>query len=248
MTTKAVPSPTPTPSEQVSYVPRDRPTRFHTLVAGLDSDTEQLVSRALVASGIEVLISTNVFDALFDGDSDSGDEFGCLVLGEDLEQVSYLRSIGMQYPILTLLKDPGARARVMALEVGSDDCLGPRFAAAELVARVHSLSRRRGSVSLSDAVTVGELSLSVEAYTVTFNGNTLILTPTETEILQILMESCGRIVSSSQIGRAVWGESAESRPNLVSVHLSNLRRKLVTSLGTKNKIVTLRSRGYMLTG
>jgi DNA-binding response OmpR family regulator len=154
----------------------------------------------------------------------------------------------MQYPILTLLTDSGARARVMALEVGSDDCLGPRFATAELVARVHSLSRRRGSVSTSEDVTVGELSLSVEAFTVTFNGNTLILTPTETEILQILMESCGRIVSSSQIGRAVWGESVGARPNLVSVHLSNLRRKLVANLGTKNKIVTLRSRGYMLTG
>ena len=96
-------------------------------------------------------------------------------------------------------------------------------------------------------VTVGDLSLSIEEYTATSNGKTLILTPTETAILKLLMESRGRIVSTSQIAQAVWNGSSDGvRPNLVSVHLSNLRRKLGARLNF-DKIVTFRNRGYMLT-
>jgi DNA-binding response OmpR family regulator len=241
--------PEPTPSKLSPSRSTDRLIGRSVLIAGLDSDAQQLVRTALVESGLEVVVTTNVFDALF-GDEDH--EFMCLVLGGNLEEVCnevcYLRSLGLKYPTLALLTDPGVRARVVALEIGVDDCLGPQFAVAELVARVHSLNRRPLLMLEREEVTAGDLSLSIEDYTVTLNGNTLILTPTETGILKLLMESRGRIVSTSQITQAVWNGSSDGlRPNLVSVHLSNLRRKLGASLNF-DKIVTFRNRGYMLVG
>ena len=213
------------------------------LIAGLESDTQELVTRALAVSGLEVFVAVDVFDALFEEEQEH--EFMCLILGENFENISFLRSLGVQFPILTLVTTSGASARVMALEVGSDDCLGPKFAIAELVARVHSLSRRRLPMVEQSELTAGELSLSVEGYTASTNGSTVILTPIETEILRLLMESRGRIVSASRIGCAVWGAGAEVGPNLVSVHVSNLRRKLGVVLGWR-RIRTLRGRGYML--
>jgi len=211
------------------------------LVSGLDAEKEALASRALHSFEFEVTIAADVSETLF-GEEEKA--FACLVLGEQLAEVGYLRDVGVKIPIFMFLTDPGADVRVLALEGGSDDCLGPRFSVAEFVARVRALCRRQNVEPERVSIAAGGLHLSIEEGTASLDGSTVILTPTESRILQLFMENRDRVLSQAQIGQTVWGAGMDVDPNLVSAHISNLRRKLRHGLDS-NMIRTLRNRGYM---
>lgn len=212
------------------------------LASNLDCETEELLTRALLPSNFDLTISPDVFEALF---GEAEPVYGCLILGEELA-VGELRRAGVQLPILTLLPDANVRGRIEVLEMGSDDCLGRPFSVAELVARTYALCRRGGGSGHGNRITVGSISLCSETDTATRDGHDVNLTPTEAGILRLFMENTGRVLSSQQISRAVWGELADVSPNLVSVHIANIRRKIGCALNLSAPIRTLSRRGYLM--
>ena len=212
------------------------------LVAGIDPEGQELICRSLRFAKIEPIVADNPFDAFF-GDEEVS--FECLILGGDLDDIQELRTLGIRTPILAVLKDSVVQTRIDALDAGADDCLGPPFATAELVARARALCRRRNAVSDEWKLTSGDLSLCTETRTARRNGHSVRLTPTETEILRLFIQNQGRVLSADRIARTLWSDPADVSSNLISVHIRNLRRKVVSGLRSPS-IQTLRGSGYIM--
>jgi two-component system OmpR family response regulator len=153
--------------------------------------------------------------------------------------------MGITTPILSLISENNASARIMALQAGADDCLGPVFSVSELVARVDVLCRRANGLGLKRQARESTVSLSFKTQRASVNGKSVLLTHTESLILRLFLENQDRLLSSDQVSSHVWGEEFGASNNLVCVHIANLRRKMDT-LPWPNPIRTIRGRGYIL--
>jgi two-component system OmpR family response regulator len=112
------------------------------------------------------------------------------------------------------------------------------------VARVRVVLRRASGDPASDVIRAGEVSLDRARYEVNLPEKTIPLTPTEFEILATLMSQPGRIFSRAQLLNAAHGVAFESYERAIDSHIRNLRRKLESSDGRPNYIVTVHGVGY----
>lgn len=143
-------------------------------------------------------------------------------------------------PILFLTAADSRRARLDGFEAGGDDYVIKPFDTEELLARVAALLRRAGR---QRSWRVADVVVDDATRTVTRNGNELVLTRTEYELLSVLVQHPGQVLSKEQLLRRVWGFDAWDI-NLVEVHMSSLRRKLEAH--GPRLIQTLRGTGYVL--
>lgn len=151
---------------------------------------------------------------------------------------------GSDLPLLFLTAADTVDDRLAGFRAGADDYLVKPFSMAELLARVQALLRRSGRLA-SDSWQVGDLVVDDGARTVVRGGVPLELTRTEYDLLVMLVQHVGRVLSKTQLLTQVWGFDAYD-PNLVEVHMSALRRKL-ESAGPR-LIHTVRGAGYVLRG
>ena len=131
-------------------------------------------------------------------------------------------------PIVILSGRYDEREKVEALDRGADDYVTKPFGVDELNARLR-VALRHGAGPAADAggrIAVGSLMLDVARHEVLVNGARLELTPREFEILRVLLENRGRLVTKGRLLRAVWGEAYQGEDSYVYVHVSQLRRKL----------------------
>lgn len=142
-------------------------------------------------------------------------------------------------PLLYLTGPDTVDDRVQAL---ADDYVCKPFAIPELLARVGSLLRRSGT-ERSGELRVGDLVIDEATGTVTRRGRTVTLTPTEYDVLTMLVKNAGRVISKPQLLSALWGGDAWDR-NLVEVHVSSLRHKLEQH--GPRVIHTVRGMGYVV--
>ena len=145
-------------------------------------------------------------------------------------------------PILFLTAADGIEDRLAGFEAGGDDYLAKPFSMAELLARTRALLRRAGRLS-SATRQVGDLVIDEGARTVVRSGTVLDLTRTEYDLLCVLAQHPGQVLSKVQLLTQVWGFDAYD-VNLVEVHMSSLRRKL-EARGPR-LIQTVRGVGYVL--
>lgn len=145
-------------------------------------------------------------------------------------------------PILFLTAKDAVSSRLTGFSVGADDYVIKPVVMEEFLARVRALLRRSGRLS-DDVLEVGDLILDEPACVVR-NGETQIeLTAKEFALLAFLMRNRGVVLSKLQITSQVWGYE-EHDPNLVPVHIGNLRRKLEAT--GPRMIHTVRGHGYVL--
>ena len=131
--------------------------------------------------------------------------------------------------------------RVSGLGLGSDDYLPKPFAFAELVARIHALSRRAGA-SLPPTLVRADLQLDPARRVATRAGTRLPLTPKEFSVLELLLRAQGAVVSAEQLLESVWDAHCDPFTNTVKMTMSRLRAKL----GDPPLIVTLPHVGYQI--
>ena len=156
-------------------------------------------------------------------------------------------------PILFLSAKTRDVDKAEGLANGGDDYLIKPFSALELTSRVKALLRRsmmyqpQTAAAPPQTVQSGELSIDLTTGAAALAGNPLTLTETEAQLLRLLAQHRGDVLSAREIYEAVWKESfLPSANNTVMVHIKNLRKKLETDLTQPKYIHTVWGKGYYL--
>jgi two-component system, OmpR family, response regulator len=154
----------------------------------------------------------------------------------------------LDVPIVMVTARTEEADRVMGLEGGADDYVGKPFSSRELLARVRAQARRaRGKVGpRPQRIEVGELVIDGETMTVTLRGERLSLTTYEIQLLRVLAERAGRVLTREQLIELVRGSPDEAFDRSIDVHVSRLRLKLGDDPRQPRLLKTVRGVGYML--
>jgi DNA-binding response OmpR family regulator len=160
-----------------------------------------------------------------------------------------LRRIRMssRVPIIMLTARGDEADRIAGLEGGADDYLAKPFNPRELVARMRAVLRRRGDSTLSDIRRIADLEIDCQQRKVLRRGKDTALTGAEFEILLLLARSPGRVLSRDEIAEAALGRPFGIFDRSIDNHISNLRKKLGTSVDGEERIQNVRGSGYVLT-
>lgn len=133
--------------------------------------------------------------------------------------------------------------KVIGLDLGADDYLAKPFGMMEMVSRVKAVLRRAYKDEKTDIVTVGKLTLNPQTHTVRADGEKVILTLKEFELLHKFMRHPGRVYSREQLLSDIWGADYVGETRTVDVHIGTLR----TKLGECGEYIdTVRGVGYRL--
>ena len=149
--------------------------------------------------------------------------------------------------VVTATMSPSARSsNAMTVKAPSDTVwyLSKPCATPELLARVRAMLRRKENY-LPDLLTVGGLALNRSTYELSWQGKSQSLSGREFQILEMLMERPGFVVTTNQLLSHVWGWDSDVDCSVVWVHISNIRKKLAR-LGAPAGIRFLRGAGYVL--
>jgi two-component system OmpR family response regulator len=148
-------------------------------------------------------------------------------LMDGFEFIERIRKNGDNTPAL-MLSARGDRADITrGLTLGADDYVTKPFGLEELVLRVRAILRRsQFTESVPTVLSCGPITLDEESHTVTFNGESVDLSPTEFRLLHVLLESKGRVLSKSLLLDEVWGINFETETTVVDTYISYLRKKL----------------------
>jgi two-component system, OmpR family, KDP operon response regulator KdpE len=151
-----------------------------------------------------------------------------------------------QVPIIVVSVRDREEDKIAALDAGADDFLTKPFGAGELMARLRVALRRSVLPESEPVYQVDGLSVDLARREVLVNAQSVTLTPTEYDILRILIQHAGKVLTHQQVVHAVWGTGYEADAHLLRVNISNLRRKIETDPSRPRYIVTEPGVGYRL--
>ncbi|MCM0082851.1 response regulator [Geomonas sp. Red32] len=166
----------------------------------------------------------------------------------DLDGIEVIRRIRewSQVPIIVLSVREREDDKVKALDTGADDYLTKPFGVAELLARVKVALRRSLQQAPEPVFQVGELVVDLPHRVVTVRGEQVALTPTEYDLLRMLVVHAGKVLTHSQILKQIWGTAYLEQPHVLRVNISNLRRKIELDPSRPRFIITEPGVGYRL--
>ena len=162
---------------------------------------------------------------------------------DGLTATRHVRSKGYRTPLLLLTARTEVADRVAGLDAGADDYLTKPFALDELLARVRALLRRHAPTSVN-VLELDDLVLDLDARTCTRAGREIELSKTEFDLLELLVERQGRVLSQSQIYDLIWGYDFGPHSKNLAFYIGYLRRKLEAN-GEQRLIHTSRGVGYV---
>lgn len=163
---------------------------------------------------------------------------------DGLTVLKRLRDNGVTTPTLFLTAKCEVYQRIDGLDAGADDYVQKPFSTAELLARVRAMLRRKDNF-VPDIVYIGDLVVNRSTYEISCGEKREPLSKKEFQLMQLLVDRAGNLVSMEQIITHIWGWDATVDTSVVWVHISNIRKKL-EALGSKATISFLRNAGYML--
>ncbi|MFO1402118.1 MAG: response regulator [Steroidobacteraceae bacterium] len=220
----------------------------------VDDDRElcRMLSEYLAPEGFKVT-------AVHDGDEAlyllGRHHFDLIVLDVMLPRIGgldVLRSLRQKLttPVLMLTARGEEVDRVVGLELGADDYLPKPFNPRELVARMRAILRRSLLIEPQpgrrERLDAGPLSLNFSSRTASAHGQTIALTGVEFQILEVLMQQQGNVISREQLTRQVLGRRLTPYDRSIDTHISNIRRKLAPVVAEVS-IVNVRRSGYVFT-
>jgi two-component system KDP operon response regulator KdpE len=198
-----------------------------------DEPMRRAVSLNLAGHGYRVLEATDVASARRVLDAGRPD-LVLLDLGlPDLDGTSLIRGIRREAttPVLVVTARHAEREKIAALDAGADDYVTKPFGMGELHARIRALLRRSAGPAADSqgVVRVGAVELDGPGHDVRVGGVSVRLTPREFDVLRVLLEHAGRVVTHGRLLRAVWGEAYDEESHYVHVYVSQIRRKLAAA-------------------
>jgi two-component system, OmpR family, response regulator RpaA len=153
-------------------------------------------------------------------------------------------------PILMLTALSEIEKKVKGFDIGVDDYLVKPFEMEELKVRVRALLKRSRQIPLSiatrEVLSIGEITLLPESYSVKINDKTVKLTPIEFDIFNLLFQNHGNMVSSAKLLQEIWGYEPDDEIETIRVHIKHLRTKINSIADGKKYIETIYGGGYKL--
>lgn len=225
---------------------------FNVLIVDDDEEFADLVAEFLGAEG--------GFAVAMRHDGESGveaavnEQFDVIVLDVGLPKLNgfeALKQIRQQVdtPVVMLTARGDDIDRILGLEIGADDYIPKPCNLRELVARIRAIMRRldrpRTGESTDDLVVVGDLKIEPGSQSVFRNDELIPLTGAEYLVLEALVESAGQVVDKDSIARQALGRRIMPYDRSVDVHIGNLRKKIGPLDDGRQRIKTVRGRGYL---
>lgn len=158
----------------------------------------------------------------------------------------------LETPIIMLTAKDGEIDKVLGLELGADDYVTKPFSTRELLARVKAQMRRQqkaaaeGAEEAKQGISLFELFIDTDMYTVHKNGEPLDLTHREFELVHYLVKNAGKVMTREHLLQAVWGFEYFGDVRTVDVTIRRLREKIEKDPSKPEYILTRRGLGYMM--
>ena len=217
-------------------------------------DDEKTIRRFLKATltsyGYNVFEATNGAEALEASVSTHPDTI-ILDLGlPDMDGVDVTREIRKRTktPIIILSVREDETDKIAALDAGADDYLTKPFNAGEMLARLRAVMRRLLPRNDEAVFKVGKLTMDIAKHSVELKARPIHLTPTEYDVLKVLILNAGKVMTHGQILKEVWNktEDLEGVSHLLRVTISNLRNKIEPNPDRPSYVLTEPGVGYRL--
>lgn len=151
-------------------------------------------------------------------------------------------------PIIILTARDQEQEKIDALDAGADDYVAKPFSMGELMARIRVCLRRMATGDNDPLLICGGLTVDLSQRRVTVDGREVKLTPTEYEIIKLLAQNAGRVLTHKQLLKAVWGNTNYTDTHYVRVYVGMLRRKIENDPAQPKYIITESGIGYRLMG
>ena len=163
---------------------------------------------------------------------------------DGIDILKYLRSTGVDTPVIIITARDEIEDRALGLDLGADDYLTKPFQLLELRARVQAVIRRFNGRATPQIV-LGGLIIDPAARTVEIEGKAVALSAKEFDILEYIATLNPKVVSSEEIAEHVYDENFDPFSSVLRVHLTRLRKKLADAAGY-DMLLTTRGKGYSL--
>ncbi|MEB5566919.1 response regulator transcription factor [Mammaliicoccus sciuri] len=210
-----------------------------------------------LARFIELELKHEDYEVEICNDGESGleqalsEDYNCILLDLMLPKMNGLevcRRVRREKdtPIIMITAKGDTYDKVIGLDYGADDYIVKPFDIEELLARIRVIIRRNVTVEqVSHTITVNDLTIDKNAFSVSIHGESVDLTKTEYELLLLLAENQNFVLQREQILNHVWGYESEVETNVVDVYIRYLRNKL-KPFNKENIIETVRGVGYVI--
>ncbi|QUW01374.1 response regulator transcription factor [Chloracidobacterium sp. MS 40/45] len=215
----------------------------------IDDDTElcELVVEYLSAEGFAV-------EVVHEGESGvkraTSEPFALIILDvmlprlDGFETLKRIRAVS-HVPTLMLTARGDDVDRIVGLEIGADDYLSKPFNPRELLARIRAILRRTKPELLAEKLVVGDVELDFGSRGLRKQGQTVAVTSVEFDLLAVLLQHAGQIVSRDDLSLRALGRSFHPLDRSVDMHISNLRKKLGPHANGSERIKSVRGVGYL---
>jgi DNA-binding response OmpR family regulator len=215
------------------------------LIADDDAELLALIAFALRNAGFQVVATGDGTSAL---EIFEREPFALIILdimmpGADGFTVCETVRSRSSTPVIILSARSGEHDIVRALEIGADDYLTKPFSPRTLLARIHAILRRSELIS-PPQVETGGATLDIQRHVLRFGSVETHLTPLETQLLQALMTTPGRTVSTERLVAEAWGRTGAEERHALKQVIYRLRRKLESRTPIADRLRTLRNAGY----
>ncbi len=217
------------------------------LVVEDNVELAELLAKGLRTAGYEIDVLSTVEEATA---VLSTTFYAALILdlglpdGDGLALLRAIRQRNYPIPVLVLTAPGGLQDRVNGLRSGADDFLVKPFALEELIARLEAELRRPGNL-LGSSLRIANLEFDTRNRQASIDDQPQLLSARETEVLELLMRSKGRVVSKKQVEDHIFGHSGEVASNAIEVYVHRLRKQLAER-GAKVQVHTIRGVGYLI--
>lgn len=215
------------------------------------AEDERALSKALAT----ILERSNYsVDKVYDGEAAleylAADNYDGVILDimmpkkDGITVLKELRSRGSKIPVLILTAKSEVDDKVLGLDSGANDYLTKPFHSRELLARIRAMTRAQSSQT-SSVLQMGNITMDQRTYELSSPTGSFRLANREFQILELLMQNPGNLISAERLMEKIWGYDSETEISVVWVYISYLRKKL-SALGANIQIRATRNVGYCL--
>ena len=219
------------------------------LVVDDKANMRQLLRDYLVEQGFNVAAAATGREALFTARHESPDVILLDLMMPEMDGYEFLQAYRRErsVPVIIITAREEETDAVKGLELGADDYVIKPFRMRELVARVRAVLRRAEPPDPSlKPLHVSDITLDEATHTVTVRGKPVSLTPTEFNLLELLMRSPGQVLTRQQLADRLAGDGYTGLERTLNVHIRNLRAKIEPDPDQPQYIETVFGVGYRL--